>query len=113
MAHSAGGSHEGPVAAAARSVAVPAALSGLPNSQSVQDEVLRREAEARAAFQKAGGDWVLVLPGQGWAGRSGGFRADGFPVGRAAGVNRTAWLWRLADWLPATCLSDRQIPQPR
>jgi hypothetical protein len=34
-------------------------LSHLPDFQEVLDEVLRREADARAAFQAAGGDRVL------------------------------------------------------
>ena len=35
-------------------------LSGLPDFQDVLDEVLAREADARAAFQAAGGDRVLA-----------------------------------------------------
>src|ERR1035437_882122 len=34
-------------------------LSGLPDFQDVLEEVLRREADARAAFQAAGGDRFL------------------------------------------------------
>jgi hypothetical protein len=35
-------------------------LARLPNFQDVLDEVLGREADARAAFQAAGGDRVLA-----------------------------------------------------
>jgi hypothetical protein len=35
-------------------------LSGLPGFQDVLDAVLAREADARAAFQAAGGDRVLA-----------------------------------------------------
>ena len=35
-------------------------LARLPDFQDVLDEILRREADARAAFQAAGGDRVLA-----------------------------------------------------
>src|SRR5450756_927770 len=41
-------------------------LARLPDFQDVLDEILRREADARAAFQAAGGDRVLARPVPGW-----------------------------------------------